>query len=51
MYLTKIGADRVTYSIDGAGVDVRDFDAVIAVIGETPYSENFGDAGPAEGCP
>ena len=39
----KVGAAHVTYSIDGAGVDVRDFDAVIAVIGETPYSENFGD--------
>jgi beta-glucosidase len=39
----KVGDANVTYSIDGAGVDVRDFDAVIAVIGETPYSEVFGD--------
>ena len=45
----KVGADRVTYSIDAAGVDVRDFDAVIAVIGETPYSENFGDVATALG--
>jgi beta-glucosidase len=45
----KVGADHVTFSIDGAGVDVRDFDAVIAVIGETPYSENFGDIATALG--
>ena len=45
----KVGADRVTFSIDAAGVDVRDFDAVIAVIGETPYSENFGDVATALG--
>lgn len=45
----KVGAANVTFSIDGAGVDVRDFDAVIAVIGETPYSENFGDVATALG--
>jgi len=45
----KVGADRVTYSIDAAGVDVRDFDAVIAVIGETPYAEVFGDVATAIG--
>ena len=45
----KVGADHVTFSIDGTGVDVRDFDAVIAVIGETPYSENFGDIATALG--
>jgi beta-glucosidase len=45
----KVGAANVTFSIDGAGVDVRDFDAVIAVIGETPYSENFGDIATALG--
>jgi beta-glucosidase len=45
----KVGADHVTFSIDGAGVDVREFDAVIAVIGETPYSENFGDIATALG--
>jgi beta-glucosidase len=45
----KVGAANVTYSIDGAGVNVRDFDAVIAVIGETPYAENFGDIATAQG--
>jgi beta-glucosidase len=45
----KVGAGNVTYSVDGAGVNVRDFDAVIAVIGETPYSENFGDIATALG--
>lgn len=45
----KMGAAHVTYSIDAAGVDVRDFDAVIAVIGETPYAENFGDVATALG--
>jgi beta-glucosidase len=39
----KVGAANVTFSVDAAGVNVGDFDAVIAVIGETPYSENFGD--------
>jgi beta-glucosidase len=28
-------------------VDVSKFDAVIAVIGETPYAEGDGDIGPA----
>jgi len=42
-------ASNVTYSIDAAGVNVRDFDAVIAVIGETPYSETFGDVATAQG--
>lgn len=45
----KVGAANVTFSIDGAGVNVADFDAVIAVIGETPYSENFGDIATALG--
>jgi beta-glucosidase len=45
----KVGASRVTYSIDAAGVNVRDYDAVIAIIGETPYSENFGDVATALG--
>jgi beta-glucosidase len=45
----KIGAANVTYSIDAAGIDVRQFDAVIAVIGETPYAENFGDVATALG--
>jgi beta-glucosidase len=45
----KVGASNVTYSIDGAGVNVRDYDAVIAVIGETPYAETFGDIATAQG--
>lgn len=37
------GADRVTYSADGSDVDLRAFDAVVAVIGESPYAEMKGD--------
>ena len=40
------GAANVSYSADGAGVNVADYDAVIAVIGETPYAEGDGDIGP-----
>lgn len=38
-----LGADRVTYAPDARGVDPAAFDAVIAVIGETPYAEYHGD--------
>jgi beta-glucosidase len=41
------GAANVTYSESAAGVDVGAFDAVIAVIGETPYAEGDGDIGPS----
>jgi len=41
------GKANVTYSQDGANVDVTKFDAVIAVIGERPYAEGEGDIGPA----
>ena len=41
------GAGNVTYSVDAAGVDVAAFDAVVAVIGETPYAEGDGDIGPS----
>lgn len=41
------GAGNVTYSIDATGVDVSLFDAVVAVIGETPYAEGDGDIGPS----
>ena len=41
------GAGNVTYSATAAGVDVAAFDAVIAVIGETPYAEGDGDIGPS----
>ncbi len=37
------GVANVTYSATAAGVDVSQFDVVIAVIGETPYAEGFGD--------
>jgi beta-glucosidase len=41
------GAANVSYSADAAGVDVSRFDAVLAVIGETPYAEGMGDIGPS----
>jgi beta-glucosidase len=41
------GAGNVTFSETAAGVDVTRFDAVIAVIGETPYAEGDGDIGPS----
>ncbi|WP_332853661.1 glycoside hydrolase family 3 protein [Duganella sp. S19_KUP01_CR8] len=41
------GKDNVTFSENAAGVDVGKFDAVIAVIGETPYAEGDGDIGPS----
>ncbi|HEY5801182.1 MAG TPA: glycoside hydrolase family 3 N-terminal domain-containing protein [Burkholderiaceae bacterium] len=41
------GGGNVTYSADGGGVDVGQFDAVIAVIGERPYAEGDGDIGPS----
>jgi len=42
-----VGEANVEFSADGKGVDVSRFDAVIAVIGETPYAEMYGDIGPA----
>jgi len=39
------GDANVTFSIDGQGVDVTQYQAVIAVIGETPYAEGVGDIG------
>jgi beta-glucosidase len=41
------GDANVSFSETAAGVDVSKFDAVIAVIGETPYAEGDGDIGPA----
>ncbi|MYM74913.1 glycoside hydrolase family 3 protein [Duganella sp. FT134W] len=41
------GEANVTFSETAADVDVSKFDAVIAVIGETPYAEGDGDIGPA----
>jgi len=41
-----VGDARVTFSEDGKGADPSKFDAVIAVIGETPYVEMTGDLMP-----
>ena len=38
-----VGTGNATYSIDAKDVDVKAFDTVIAVIGETPYAEGVGD--------
>ncbi len=43
-----VGAASVVFSESAQGLDVRAFDAVIAVIGETPYAEGSGDI-PAAG--
>jgi len=45
--LRAAAGDRIVYSADAQGVNVADFDAVIAVIGEGPYAEGDGDIGPA----
>ncbi len=41
------GAANVTYSETGQGVDLESFDAIVAVIGETPYAETLGDIMPS----
>ena len=38
-----LGADRVDYSVDGKGVDVRSYGAVVMVAAEKPYAEGAGD--------
>jgi beta-glucosidase len=38
-----VGAANVVYAADARGVDVKAFQAVIAVIGESPYAEGVGD--------
>jgi len=43
--IDSVGKKNVTFSEDAAGVDVSKFDAVIAIIGETPYAEGVGDLG------
>ena len=40
-----LGAADVTFSETGESVDPSQYDAVIAVIGETPYAEGNGDIG------
>src|SRR3546814_661844 len=42
------GEGNVTFSETAEGVDAADFDAVIAVIGETPYAETNGDIAPSD---
>ena len=41
------GEGNVGYSLDGRDVNLADYDAVVAVIGETPYAEGDGDIGPS----
>jgi beta-glucosidase len=41
-----VGEKNVTYSARAADVNVADFDAVVAVVGETPYVEFTGDLMP-----
>nr|WP_315475395.1 glycoside hydrolase family 3 N-terminal domain-containing protein [uncultured Undibacterium sp.] len=43
------GAVNVHYSANGEGVDVAQFDVVVAVLGETPYAEGFGDVAASRG--
>lgn len=38
-----LGDADVTYSLDGKGMDVSKFGAVVAVLGENPYAEYNGD--------
>lgn len=38
-----LGADRVDYSADGQGMDVRRYSAVVMVAAEAPYAEGAGD--------
>jgi beta-glucosidase len=40
-----LGDSNVTFSETGENVDPKDYDAVVAVIGETPYAEGNGDLG------
>lgn len=41
------GAANVTYSETAQGMDLKSFDAIVAVIGETPYAETMGDIMPS----
>jgi beta-glucosidase len=41
------GVAHVTYRATTDGVDLKAFDAIIAVIGETPYAETMGDIIPS----
>ena len=39
----RLGAAQVSFDADGSHADPRQFDAVIAVLAETPYAEGEGD--------
>ena len=39
----RLGAGAVDYSLDGKGVDVRKYSAVVMVAAEKPYAEGAGD--------
>ncbi|HZX71314.1 MAG TPA: glycoside hydrolase family 3 N-terminal domain-containing protein [Rhodanobacter sp.] len=41
------GAAHVTYSKTAQGIDLKPFDVIVAVIGETPYAETMGDIVPS----
>ncbi|MDB5907529.1 MAG: beta-glucosidase [Massilia sp.] len=45
--IREAAGNPVVYSATGEGVDMASFDAVVAVIGETPYAEGAGDIGPS----
>ncbi len=41
------GATQVSYRESAEGVDLKPFDVIVAVIGETPYAETMGDILPS----
>jgi beta-glucosidase len=41
------GAANVTFSENAQGVDAKSYDAIVTVIGETPYAEMMGDIAPS----
>jgi beta-glucosidase len=41
------GAAHVTYNNTAKGIDLKPFDVIVAVIGETPYAETMGDILPS----
>ncbi|MFZ6693416.1 glycoside hydrolase family 3 N-terminal domain-containing protein [Undibacterium sp. SXout20W] len=46
--LKKASVGSVVYSPNAENVRLADFDAIIAVVGETPYAEGNGDIGPID---
>ncbi|MDO1530171.1 glycoside hydrolase family 3 N-terminal domain-containing protein [Fulvimonas sp. R45] len=41
------GAANVTFSENAQGIDPKDYDAIVAVVGETPSAEMMGDIAPS----